>query len=72
MNGLEDEFGGEVVFERVDVGVKGNELMQTQMYGVRGHPSVVIVSPENVITARFFGSMSEDALKPAIEAMLNE
>lgn len=45
VDGLEQEYGGAMAFDRVNAGTKlGRSLMR--QYGVRGHPSYVIVDPQ--------------------------
>jgi hypothetical protein len=66
VDGLEAEFGDEMIFTRLDANVAENAGRQTAL-GVRGHPSIAIVNADGVVTARFFGPEDVEILRKAIE-----
>lgn len=66
VNGLEAEFANEITVQRLDAVEPENvELMQT--YGVRGHPSFVILDKNGRVDQIFFGPQEEDVLRVAIQ-----
>jgi protein-disulfide isomerase len=66
VNGLETEFGAEVTFLRLDAAVRENIQLQ-QSYGVRGHPSFVLLDAGNQTAATFIGPQSPESLRQALE-----
>ncbi len=62
MNGLEEEFGEEVTFLRLNAADPENGLLQ-QTYGLRGHPSVAILDDEGAVAARYFGPQTAETLR---------
>lgn len=54
MNGLAEEFEGQATVVQLDANVLANERLQLT-YGVRGHPSAVILDSEGQVTQRYFG-----------------
>ncbi len=65
MNGIEAEFTGRVTVVRLNVGEPDNARIQAD-YGVRGHPSVVILDEAGEVTQRFFGAETPEALRAAL------
>ncbi len=66
VNGLETEFAGRIGFEQHDANTeKGKATMAT--YGLRAHPSYVIVAPDGKRLWSFMGQMSADALRTQIK-----
>ncbi|MDT8304535.1 MAG: hypothetical protein RRC07_01255 [Anaerolineae bacterium] len=70
MNGLEEEFGGEMRVVRLNAGDGDNAALQAQ-YGVRGHPSFVILDGSGTVVERFFGPQSDETLRLTIEQALD-
>lgn len=69
MNGIELEFSNQVTVVRLNAYEPENEQIQQQL-GVRGHPSSVILDQEDVITERFLGPVSAEALREALTAVI--
>ena len=66
VNGLEAEFSNEINIERLDASKAENvELMQE--YGVRGHPSFVLLDKNGRVVQTFFGPQDEETLRTAIQ-----
>ena len=68
VNGLEKEFAGQVAVIRLNA----QEAEVTQLmnnYGIRGHPSFVILDDTNEVTQRLIGSQTEEGLREAIAAV---
>ena len=53
---------------RLNVGEPENERIQ-QSYGVRGHPSIVILDAEGQVSERFFGESSTETLREALNSV---
>lgn len=70
VNGLEENYSGELAFERLDAGVQANEALQLQ-YGVRGHPTFVVLDNNNQVSQRLIGPQAEETLRDAITAVIN-
>ena len=67
--GLEEEYGEDLTFDRVNAnGEPGRTLLRT--YGLRGHPSYVIVDPEGKSLWSASGLLSEDLLRTEIRQSL--
>jgi thioredoxin-like negative regulator of GroEL len=69
VNGLEEEFAGEINIARLNVGDGDHAALQTQ-YGLRGHPSFVVLDDGGAIAERFFGPQSAETLRAAMEQVL--
>lgn len=69
MNGIELEYSNQVAVVRLNAYEPENERIQQQL-GVRGHPSAVILDQEDVITERFLGPVSAEALREALTAVV--
>ena len=65
MDGIEAEFVGKATFVRLDVDQLENEDIQAG-YGVRGHPSVVILDENGQVVDRFFGVETAVTLREAL------
>jgi hypothetical protein len=65
VNGLEEEFGATVEFYRLDAALPENGSLQ-QTYGVRGHPSVLILDSDGNVAARYFGVETAETLRTAL------
>lgn len=71
MNGLEDEFGEEIEFLRLNAAEPENVLLQ-QTYGLRGHPSVAILDDDGEVAARYFGPQTAETLRGDLTAVVEE
>ncbi|MGB1249092.1 MAG: TlpA family protein disulfide reductase [Candidatus Promineifilaceae bacterium] len=70
MNGLEDEYGTQLEFIRLNAAEPDNVIIQ-QGYGLRGHPTVAILDTDGNADAKFIGEQSAETLRNAIDLMLN-
>ena len=68
VNGLEEEFRGRVAVTRLNAGKSDVRRLQDR-YGVRGHPSFVVVDGNGNIEERFFGPQDAAVLRAAMEAV---
>ena len=66
MNGIEAEFEGQVSVVRLNAAEPDNAQLQTE-YGVRGHPSVVILDESGHVAQRFVGAQSLETLRAALD-----
>jgi hypothetical protein len=66
---LEAEFGTELNFYRLDANIRENEILQ-QSYGLRGHPTLVILDQNDTISQKFIGEQPKETLHTAITAVL--
>ena len=68
VDGLEAEFAGQAAVIRLNaVGTEMTQLMSN--YGVRGHPSFVVIDTNNEVTQRFIGPQTAETLRDAIAAV---
>ena len=68
VDGIEVEFTGEVTVVRLNAeGMEMTQLMNN--YGVRGHPSFVVLNGNNEVTQRFTGPQTEETLREAMAAV---
>lgn len=65
MNGIEAEFTGRVAVARLNITAPDNARLQAE-YGVRGHPSAVILDESGPATERFFGAQMAETLRTAL------
>lgn len=70
VNGLEDQFGGQMSFVRLNADEGDNAALLAQ-YGLRGHPSFVVLDESGAVVERFLGPQSSETLSAAIEQALN-
>ena len=69
MNRLEEEYGAEIDFYRLNVG--DPELEQVQLaFDMRGHPTVAVLDDKGVVLARFFGLQTAEQMRPSLEQAL--
>jgi thioredoxin-like negative regulator of GroEL len=66
VDGLEEEFGGEIDIVRLDATDGDNAALQEQ-YGLRGHPSFVVLDESGAVVERYFGPQDEQTLRAALE-----
>lgn len=69
MDGIEQEYRGKAEVIRLNVDEPENERIQ-QTYGVRGHPSVVIIDEDGQVAERFFGTASTESLQQALNKVI--
>lgn len=66
VNGLETEFTGQIAFERRNaITEAGKATMDT--YGLRAHPSFVIVAPNGQLLWSYTGPLSAEQLREHIQ-----
>jgi len=70
VDGLEEEFAGEIAVVRLDVGVAENEKIQ-QGYSLRGHPTIAILNSEGDVVQRYFGEETAVILREALTSLLD-
>ena len=70
VDGLEEQYGVRVDFIRLDAldGGQGEAAFAT--YGLRGHPSIVVVAPDGQVSAVKLGIVPREELAQALEAAL--
>jgi thioredoxin-like negative regulator of GroEL len=66
VDGLEEEFAGEISVVRLDAADSANIALQEQ-YGLRGHPSFVVLGEDDVVVESYFGPQTEETLRAAID-----
>ena len=65
VDGIEAEFTGQVAVIRLNAeGTEMAELMNS--YGVRGHPSFVVLDANNEVMQRFIGPQTAEILREAM------
>ena len=62
VNGLEREFSEQLAFEQRDANTEDGQA-SLRAYGLRAHPSYVIVAPDGQVLWQFTGALSADALR---------
>lgn len=65
VNGLETEFMGQIAFERRNANTDAGKATM-DAYGLRAHPSFVIVAPDGTALWSYMGPVSEDALREQV------
>lgn len=65
MDGLETEFAGRVNFVRLNVDEPEQARIQ-QSYGMRGHPSIVVLDASGQPNHRYFGAEEAETLRFAL------
>ncbi len=71
MNGLENEYRGDLYVQRVNIDTSEGNRLQT-MFEVSGTPTIIIFNHNGQVVARFNGLVSEDMLRQAINQALAE
>lgn len=66
---LDSEFGADIYFYQLDANDAENEALQ-QAYGLRGHPTLVVLDQNKAVVQTFVGPQSEEILRAAITAVL--
>ncbi len=67
VDGLGEEFQGQMSVFQLDTGQQRNAELQNQ-WGLRGHPSFAILDDNSRVVQRFFGPQTESALRQAMDA----
>lgn len=62
VNGLQREFSEHIAFEQRDANTEAGQA-SLRAYGLRAHPSYVIVAPDGQVLWQFTGPMSADTLR---------
>lgn len=68
MDGLAVEFAGQVDVVKLNVGEGDNEAIQVA-YGMRGHPTAVVLDANGDIVQRYFGPEDVGVLREAFTAV---
>lgn len=69
VNGLEEEFAGQINVLRLNaVEEENEELMQS--YGLRGHPSFVVLNENGRVSQTFFRPQEEETLRAAMQNVM--
>ena len=71
VNGLEIEYGSKVNFQSLDASLSENLDVQAS-YGVRGHPTFVILDENGGVVASFIGPQDQAVLREAITAVISK
>ena len=75
VNGLRTEFKasevGPVSVVELNAGIPANAALQAQ-YGLRGHPTFVVLDSNDRVVQQFFGPQTEVALREAITAAIEQ
>ncbi len=71
MNGLEDEYRGDVYVQHIDTDDPANRRLMTE-FNVDSIPRILIINDQGEISADFSGLTSEPVLRAAIEQALSE
>lgn len=65
VNGLEAELGAQVEFRRIDAnGADGSAIFQS--FGLRGHPSYVLLNPQSEILWQGLGEQTFESIQSEI------
>lgn len=65
VNGLGEEFEGQIAVVQLNAGQRDNAELQSQL-DLRGHPSFAVLDGDDRIVQRFFGPQTEATLRQAI------
>ena len=68
VNGLEEDYGDQIAFQRLNVAQEGQDLFRR--YNLRGHPAYVIVNTEGEVLWRFVGQVPRQTLEEGIRQAL--
>ena len=69
VNGLEEEFEGEITVARLNAAEPENVALQ-RGFGLRGHPAFAILDENGRTAQTFFGPQSEETLRAALTAVV--
>jgi thioredoxin-like negative regulator of GroEL len=70
VHGLETEFAGQLAFEWRNADTEADKAVM-DAYGLRAHPSYVIVAPDGAALWSFTGQMQADALREQVRKHAN-
>ncbi len=71
VDGLEEVYNAQVDFRRIDANSQdGRKFFQA--YGLRGHPSFVVIDPGGEVLWTGLGEQSEEMLAQALQGVLSE
>lgn len=68
VDGLEEEFSGQVSVRRLDAAQPENAELQSQ-YGLRGHPSFATLDASGRVVELLFGPQEEVVLRQAMNTI---
>ncbi|MBP8107671.1 MAG: hypothetical protein KAZ38_08655 [Caldilineaceae bacterium] len=71
VNGLETDYKGQLAFEQIDA---NQEIGQQRMrdYGLRGHPSYVIIDAKGAILWSATGQLPEEMIRAQLQAAVQK
>jgi len=69
VDGLESEFAGQAGVLQLNANEVENGNLQ-QQYGLRGHPTFVVLDADKLPVETFIGPQTEEALREAISAVV--
>lgn len=69
VNGLEQEFAGQITVVRLNAAEPDHIQLQEQ-YLVRGHPSFVVLDADGAPVQTFVGALPAETLTAALEAVV--
>lgn len=69
VDGLEAEFAGQATVMRLNAAASENEALM-QRYGLRGHPSFVVLAGDGRVSQTFFGPQTTETLQRALQAVV--
>jgi hypothetical protein len=70
VHGLETEFAGRLAFEQRDANTEPGKAVM-DIYGLRAHPSFVIVAPDGAALWSYTGQLQVDALRQQVRKYTN-
>jgi len=68
VDGLAQEFGGRIVFQRLNAQQEGEQLFR--QYRLRGHPAYVMLDQRGQVAWQQIGEISRQELVTALERVL--
>lgn len=71
VDGLATEFEGPITVLKLDASLPENEKLQAS-YGLRGHPTFLVLDWKGHVTAQFIGPQAVETLQTAIQNVVNE
>jgi len=69
VDGLEDDFGEKIDFRHIDASTQDGQSV-FRAYGLRGHPSYVVMDPSGEVHWIGFGKQPTEALESQIRLVL--
>jgi len=70
VNGLERDYGAQIAFDKVDANMETGRML-LRHYGLRGHPSYVIVDPQGNRLWSASGVITQAILQETIAGFVN-